>query len=396
VTAIPYTHALYADLARRTVTNSAGQVLDRPPLPNWDRFIAHPRNIAYGDTTFVVTLLDDGAAASNTIADDDLVLAFSDPDDPDASSFLASSSASTVSGNVVTFSCDTAQSNMDTFLGNAHGKPVLMTITDAANAAGPAIQCLCNMWSTGDRGGEVNSSSTQIRLQDGTLAAPALAWDSAPDTGIYWDSDNSRPVWVFGGVEIAHMTATGWTLSQPITLPAAPTADLHAATKKYVDDNGGGAVDVNRLIIAYRAAAGTDGGDATSGARRALPLNNVIVDTIAGASLSSNQITLPAGTYRVRAVSTFYRTNHTRIYLEDVDSPTTLVESLSMFVRDQDFVNLAIPLDGRFTLAAEKTIELQYETQKTVTGNGLGTETSSNLTVAPDYEIYRTIEITEE
>lgn len=46
---------------------------------------------------------------------------------------------------------------------------------------------------------------------------------------------------------------------------------------------------------------GTHGGTFTAGAWRTRDLNTVLTNTISGASLSNNQITLPAGKYYVEA-----------------------------------------------------------------------------------------------
>lgn len=47
-----------------------------------------------------------------------------------------------------------------------------------------------------------------------------------------------------GMVDAVFLPLAGGTLTGALTLSGAPTVDLHAATKKYVDDNAGGTVSV--------------------------------------------------------------------------------------------------------------------------------------------------------
>ncbi|MBK9322713.1 MAG: hypothetical protein IPM97_07165 [Bdellovibrionaceae bacterium] len=57
------------------------------------------------------------------------------------------------------------------------------------------------------------------------------------------------------------------------------------------------------LLIVDEKPANTAGGTFTSGSWQTRTLNTTRFNTIPGASLASNQITLPAGTYYVRAVA---------------------------------------------------------------------------------------------
>lgn len=55
-----------------------------------------------------------------------------------------------------------------------------------------------------------------------------------------------------------------------------------------------------RLHVRDQKASGTAGDTFTAGAYQACTLNTVVSNTITGASLATNQVTLSAGTYRVR------------------------------------------------------------------------------------------------
>ena len=67
--------------------------------------------------------------------------------------------------------------------------------------------------------------------------------------------------------------------------------------------------------IVDQKANGTNAGSFTSGAWRTRDLNTTIGNnTITGSSLSSNQFTLPSGTYRINASSPAYGVNQIQHY----------------------------------------------------------------------------------
>lgn len=54
-------------------------------------------------------------------------------------------------------------------------------------------------------------------------------------------------------LDTRYVNVTGDTMTGLLTLSGAPTADLHAATKKYVDENsgGGGTSDYKAIKLAW-------------------------------------------------------------------------------------------------------------------------------------------------
>lgn len=122
---------------------------------------------------------------------------------------------------------------------------------------------------------------------------------------------------------------------------------------------------------------------------------NSNVATISGNSTSSNyRFRLAAGSYRVNGSFEFYDTGNTRIWLYNVTdgADQTGVYGHASYTPSTGSTNLAIPMRGRFTIAANKTFLIQYRC--TVTSSAAdGQGTLSNF---GGNEIYATLELTKE
>lgn len=114
------------------------------------------------------------------------------------------------------------------------------------------------------------------------------------------------------------------------------------------------------LHVRDEKPSGTDGGSFTSGADRTRDLNTVVINEIPGASLASNQITLPAGTYDVTAIAPGYNvSSHHRANLWNVTDGAALVVGTNADVGAASGSTNAQVI-GRFTITATKTIELRH------------------------------------
>jgi hypothetical protein len=143
------------------------------------------------------------------------------------------------------------------------------------------------------------------------------------------------------------------------------------------------------LHVRDEKSSGTAGGTFTSGAWQTRTLNTSVTNEISGASLSSNQITLPSGTYYIQSTSPVGMENsgyHKAKLRNITDSSDTIIGTSEFgFVYDggsRSFVN------GRFTISAQKTFELQHRCANTMTTNGFGTP--SGLSVV---EVYADVQI---
>lgn len=131
------------------------------------------------------------------------------------------------------------------------------------------------------------------------------------------------------------------------------------------------------LWVAHEVASGTNGGSTTSASWNTRALNTVKKNTIAGASLSSNVITLPPGDYRISGGLSAYSTAEVSVRVRDVTNNITLFNGVKF--RATSSATDAVPLDGFFTLAATTNIQIQmYTSSSSTNGQGLAYSTGEN------------------
>ncbi len=153
---------------------------------------------------------------------------------------------------------------------------------------------------------------------------------------------------------------------------------------------GGVSVGVQLVHFQDQKANGTHGGASSAATWNTRTLNTEVSNTISGASLASSQITLPAGSYRMWATAPAYTVSKSRLRLRNITDTTT---TLSGGNSTDEGTNLSqtYTLQGRFTIAAQKTFELQHYTASAVATFGLGVACSTG-----ESEIYADVMIWKE
>lgn len=138
-------------------------------------------------------------------------------------------------------------------------------------------------------------------------------------------------------------------------------------------------------------AQNTAGGTFTSGAWQTRTLNTTQSNTASIASLSSNQLTLAAGTYRVQIKAPAAGVNWHQARLQNItDTTTTLLGTVEEAGGAATGVTTSSWVSGRFTIAASKVFEVQHRCTLTTATQGFGTP--GNITT----EVYTVIEIWKE
>jgi hypothetical protein len=168
------------------------------------------------------------------------------------------------------------------------------------------------------------------------------------------------------------MTTTGDTIysssgSTPARLGIGSTGQVltvAAGVPSWATPAGAGAT---YALFRDEKSSGTQGGTATSGAFRTRDLNTSHYNTISGASLSSNQVTLPAGTFYIHAVAPERGSNSVLRWYNITDSALSIAGQSNYYETWGES-----HLMGFVTTAGSKTFELQQRFNITEAGNGLG------------------------
>jgi len=130
------------------------------------------------------------------------------------------------------------------------------------------------------------------------------------------------------------------------------------------------------------------GGTAQAGAN-VRNLNTIKTNEITGASLSSNQITLPTGTYYINASAPAWQVAYNHVYLYNTTDSSVIIYGYNNYVNPTDGYGRS-HVHGRFTLASQKVLELRQWMNNTKT-HGLGLYSlNTEPSVYAEVEIWRT------
>lgn len=134
---------------------------------------------------------------------------------------------------------------------------------------------------------------------------------------------------------------------------------------------GGGLYDAY-LSYADEKSQNTNGGTFTQGSWQTRVLNTERADTASIGSLSTNQITLPAGTYRCLISCPAHQVNAHQARLYDTTGAAALVLGENMFSYSTNATSNPSRVAGRFTLSQQSVLEVQHRCESTKADNGLG------------------------
>jgi hypothetical protein len=126
------------------------------------------------------------------------------------------------------------------------------------------------------------------------------------------------------------------------------------------------------LHVREEQPRGTNGGTSTNGTYHDRVLNTVVANSIPGASLASNQVTLPAGTYEVFATapSRSGAGGGTVLFLYNVTDSVDLMRGENGAGTGN--INTLAFCRGRFTLSSTKVLKLRHYIGAGQVTDGLG------------------------
>jgi len=126
------------------------------------------------------------------------------------------------------------------------------------------------------------------------------------------------------------------------------------------------------LHVREEQTANTAGGTFTSGSWQTRTLNTSKTNEISGASLGSNQITLPAGTYFIEAYVPAFTVDTNKAKLYNITDTADEIVGTSTNSSASGEGHESSMIFGRFTIAAQKVFEIQHQCLTTKATNGFG------------------------
>jgi hypothetical protein len=238
--------------------------------------------------------------------------------------------------------------------------------------------------------GVVNSSLTDHINAVSAHAKSAVGLGNVPNT----DCTNASNI-SSGTLAAARVDSAIARLSSPalVDVPTAPTAAPGTNTTQIANTAfvtaAVAAIDFAKgcFHLQDRKSQGATGGNSTSTTTHTRTLNTEVASaTITGASLGSNQVTLPAGTYKVSAWATAYgNIGNMKLRLYNTTAAAYILEGASFAGATSGGATMAwtVPMHGIFTLASQGVLELRHYCQNAVT-DGLGKAVSQGTEVYAD------------
>jgi hypothetical protein len=216
--------------------------------------------------------------------------------------------------------------------------------------------------------GGVKVDGTTITASSGVISATQYTLPTASTSTL-------------GGVKVdgTTITASSGTISATqYSLPTASASTLGGikiGTGLTIDDSGvlstSGTSSIDYCIIHDEKAQNTAGGTFTSGAWRTRTLN-IFEQSASWCTLSSNQFTLSAGRYRIRASAPAYRVAAHMIRLQNITSATTVNTGTSEYSYNSNTAQTRSFLESVITLASSTTFEIQHYCTTTANTYGFG------------------------
>lgn len=158
---------------------------------------------------------------------------------------------------------------------------------------------------------------------------------------------------------------------------AGSPSDNHAltwddGTSKWINEAIAAGFYDAYVCVRDKKSVGTASGTFTQDAWRTRDLTEELADTASIASLSSNQITLAAGTYRCIISCPSYITGRNQARLRDITNGVTLLVGTSELAHASHAAYSRSWIVGRFTLAAQTVLEVQHYCLSTTANDGFG------------------------
>ena len=134
------------------------------------------------------------------------------------------------------------------------------------------------------------------------------------------------------------------------------------------------------LHVRDEKSAGTQGGSSSANTDNVRVINTVVTNEITGASLGSNRITLPSGTYYIDAEAHAFKSDINRLILYNHSDSSIVILGTAIYA-DFNYSSVGHSfLTGRFTISASKNFEIRHRTGRAISTNGFGVSAGDSRT----------------
>jgi hypothetical protein len=138
------------------------------------------------------------------------------------------------------------------------------------------------------------------------------------------------------------------------------------------------ALMVTVAAFSDQKVANTAAGTFTSGAWRTRDINTTVgTNGISGASIASNQITLPAGTYLISGSAPAYDVNQHMTRFYNITDSTVAINGGSAYTDVTDIMVTYSIFSGVVVITATKVFEVQHRCGTTAATNGFGIQANN-------------------
>jgi len=135
---------------------------------------------------------------------------------------------------------------------------------------------------------------------------------------------------------------------------------------------GGGVYESALFHVIDEKSTQTQGGALSSGTNNVRTLNTIKTNEITGASLSTNAITLPSGTYHLQAQALNYKTASARLTWRNTTDGSDTIIGMMSYQNSGAGASTYNFISGRFTISAQKVFNLEHRVQTTESTAGAG------------------------
>jgi len=174
------------------------------------------------------------------------------------------------------------------------------------------------------------------------------------------------------------------TASQVLTMNTGATAPEWAAA------SGGGGSSTTVLHVQDQKTNGTNAGTISGGSWVARILNTVVKNDITGASLASNKVTLPAGTYYFEGTAPAQKCGQHRLKIVNTTDSTDVVVGGNVRAATSVGNVQNASVAGWVTTTATKDFNMQHRSNSSASTTGLGQAASFGATeVYADLRVWK-------